>query len=282
MIDLFAWLTKNETAVTVAIFAIAAAVAGLSAWAVTLGATFTASAFAAIAAWTAAAAPFLLLGAAIVLIADELFTFIEGGDSALGDLIAWLGEIDPESSPFVKMLKTAGALLFDLTNLNKWKAVGQAITDWLLVPVRALVDSLHWVLDKMGLADKFNPNVKSDLGEIAPMSGGFPGLADPFNTGGQSIGESFAAKFPGVAPLVDKLDGWNMSAGNFVSGRFNESGAGNIPGGGSNTTTVGDVNVILPPGSTSMGPDEMGRVVKTAVEEALGTEMSNAQGAVGT
>jgi hypothetical protein len=230
------------------------------------------------------------------------------------------------------MLKTAGSLLFDLTNEAKWKRMGQAITDWVLSPITALVDSLHWVLDKLGVADKFNPNVKTSLDEIAPMSGGFPGMSDPLNTGGQSFGDAFAAKFPGVAgvadkfnpnvktsldeiapmsggfpgmsdplntggqsfgdafaakfpgvaPLVDKLDGWNMSAGNFVSSRFNETGAGNIPGGGSNTTTIGDVNVILPPGATATDPDAIGSAVRKAVREELGTELSNAQGAVGT
>jgi hypothetical protein len=282
VIDLFGWLTQNETVVTVAIFAITSAVVGLAAWAVTLGLSFTGAAAAAIAAWVGAAAPFLALGALIVLIADDILTFIEGGDSALGDLIAWLSEIDPESTPFVKMLKTAGSLLFDLTNEAKWKRMGQAITDWVLSPITALVDSLHWVLDKLGVADKFNPNVKTSLDEIAPMSGGFPGMSDPLNTGGQSFGDAFAAKFPGVAPLVDKLDGWNMSAGNFVSSRFNETGAGNIPGGGSNTTTIGDVNVILPPGATATDPDAIGSAVRKAVREELGTELSNAQGAVGT
>lgn len=277
-IDVFAWLTQNDEVVSGAIFVIASAVAGLAVGAIFLGESMVGAALASAAAWVAAALPFLALGALIVLIADDLLTFIEGGDSALGDLIGWLNEVDPETIPFIQMLKSAGALALDLTDSAKWKKLGQAITDWVLSPVKALVESLHWVLDKLGLADKFNPNVKTNLDEIAPMSGGFPGASDPLNTGGKSLSESFAEKFPGVAPIVDKLSGWNQAGGDFLTSQLAPNGGAPVQ----SSTSIGDVNVILPPGSDVNDPGAMGEAVRKAVREELGNEFSSAKGAIGS
>jgi len=79
-----------------------------------------------LAAWVLTAAPFILLGVLIGLIVDELYNFIEGNDTLLGDLEKWANVIDPKDSPFLNFLKSAIALLLDLGDPKKWARVGDA------------------------------------------------------------------------------------------------------------------------------------------------------------
>ncbi len=283
VVDVFSWFLESETRVTVAMFALQAIVIALIAGATTLSYAFISAAASAIGAWLAAAAPFLALGALVVLIADELFTFIEGGDSLLGRLIKTLDSVDPDSSPLVKLLKTAGSLLFDLTNTAKWEKFGQAIADYAIQPLRDLTELIFKAMDAVGIdTSKFNFSVKSDLSEIAPgllnPMQAFPGLADPLSLGGQSIGDSLAAKFPGAAEWGSKLSGWNQDAGDFVSTQFNGVGAGNVPITGS--TTIQAPITIDARGATD--PQAVGEAVRKVVREELGNELSNAQGAIGS
>src|SRR5690606_14944428 len=92
-----------------------------------------------------ALAPWALLAAAIILVADELYTFVTGGETLLGRLIGWFDKIDPEDNALVVLLKAAGALLFDLSDPRKWERLGDAITsalrpvlDWISDSARAL------------------------------------------------------------------------------------------------------------------------------------------------
>lgn len=281
VVDVFGWLTANEDVVSGAIFVITAAVMGLAAWAFTLGANFVASAAAAIVSWAAAAAPFLLIGALIALIVDDLYTFIEGGDSLLGRMVSWFNQINPEDNEFMRLLKSAGALLFDLTDTAKWRKLGQAISDYAFAPLRAFLELLKNAMGAIGLdTSKLNFSVNSSLENIAPAvfgpEGGlkqFPGLSDPLNLQGRSMGDAMAEKFPGLADGWNKLQSWNNSAGDFMSGRFNSTGAGNIP----MTTVNAPIQINVPAGVTD--PLAVGEVVRRVVREEIGSELNNAKGA---
>ena len=277
--DVLGWLTSNETVVSGALYLIASALIGLAAWAATAGSALTAAALSAAASWALAALPFLALGALIFLIADELYTFAEGGDTLLGDLIGWFNKIDPEDNEFVRLLKTAGALIFDLTDPGKWKALGQAIVDWVFSPVKALVSSLEWVLNKLGIADKFSGlKVDTSLANVAPAifgeGGGvakaFPGLADPLALGDKSFGDSMAEKFPGLLSVYD----WTKGPAAMESPQL----ASTMPAVNKSTSINAPINVSVGPGTD---PEAVGEAVRRAVREELSNELSNASAANG-
>lgn len=77
-----------------------------------------------------AVAPWLLVGIAIAIATDELYGFATGSDSALGSFIKWLDKVDPEDNKLVNMLKRAGSLVFDLTDMKKWESLSYAIRDY--------------------------------------------------------------------------------------------------------------------------------------------------------
>lgn len=83
------------------------------------GATALASAVAAAAVWG-------LLAAVIILAADELYTFVNGGDTALGRLLSWFNTNDVNDTAFVKSIKALGALVTDITDPDKWKRATRA------------------------------------------------------------------------------------------------------------------------------------------------------------
>ncbi|WP_223643952.1 phage tail tape measure protein [Corallococcus sp. EGB] len=85
-----------------------------------------ASATATVAAW-AAILPWALLAAAIVLAADELYVFSQGGDSLFGRFIKWVDTIDPEDNALINFFKRGMSVLFDLTDTRKWKLYLESI-----------------------------------------------------------------------------------------------------------------------------------------------------------
>lgn len=289
LVDAFTWLTSNEDVVTVAIFTIASAMAALALFAANAGAAFVAAGIAAAGAWIAAAAPFLALGALIVLITDDLYTFAEGGDSVLGRLIGWLDSIDPTSTPLIEMLKSAASLIFDLTDTNKWERLGKAIWEWLIEPLRAISDSIpSWLRrdeNKGKTTDQLFPGLADPLslggkGVIDSFMQKFPGVKDPFSTGGVGLGNSLASKLPGIGetvlPTFDTLNDWDSRAGDFVSGRVNSFGMGQVP---ANNTRVNAPITIDARGASD--PAAVGEAVRQVVREELGNAISDAQGAYG-
>lgn len=300
LIDAFGWLVSNETVVEGALFVITAALTGLGLAAVTAGSSLVGAAISAAAAWVAAALPFVALGALIALVVDDIYTFIEGGDSMLGRIIGWFSSIDPEDNEFVKLLKAAGALLFDLTDTNKWKKLGQAIFDWVMSPVKAIVDSLKWVLDKLGgkaLTDKFDFKVNTNLSEVAP------GLSDPLQLQGRSFGDAMNEKFPGAAPLISGIGNGLDTAGNFLASMLpsNMNVTGDevakfwLPGGAaspaasaslassvsnnrSSTSINAPITITVPPGTDAAGVAEAAR---QAVRDELGGHLQDAHAANG-
>ncbi|NNB91484.1 hypothetical protein [Corallococcus exiguus] len=97
------------------------------------GASLLAGARAAIAGGLAAAGawaailPWALLAAAIVLAADELYVFSQGGDSLFGRFIKWVDTIDPEDNALLNFIKRSFSVLFDLTDTKKWKLYLESI-----------------------------------------------------------------------------------------------------------------------------------------------------------
>ena len=283
VIDSFNYFLNNETTAEIAIFAIASALAAISVAALSAGASLVTSAVTAAAAWIAAAAPFLALGALIVLIVDDIYTFIEGGDSLIGRVIGWFDSIDPEDNEFLKMLKAAGALIFDITDPIKWQKLGNAIVQWLVSPFRAFVNMLpEWMrggksADELfsGMSDPLSLGGQS-FGDS--MRAKFPGLADPFGTGDQSFGDSMLAKFPGLRPIVETASAVDQAGGQYLSsmmpGAMPEATSSSYA---KNTTTVqSTVAITVPPGTDAQGVAEAARL---AVREELTSHLQDAQAA---
>lgn len=95
-------------------------------------------------AWAAATLPIAALAALIVLITDDLYEFATGGDSVLGDMVAWFNKIDPTDNPLIKAIRAVGNVLFDLTDPAKW---AQMVT-----AANGLHDKLIEIAFKMGWA----------------------------------------------------------------------------------------------------------------------------------
>jgi hypothetical protein len=147
-----------------------------------------------------AIAPWLAIGAFIALLANDLYVFVEGGDSLIGRMIHWFDQFDPDSSPLIELLRAAGSLLFDLGDPEKMKRVGNAIsrvfeslTDILADPVKKFA---NWfaaqVVDAFGYAlnakiNQFTGSRTTVQEKAGSMLGGMLDLSqmflDPF-TGG--------------------------------------------------------------------------------------------------
>lgn len=83
--------------------------------------------------------PWLALGAAIILVAEEIASFFTGADSALKRFIKFLETEDPTDSTFMKGLKSAGALLFDITNPERWRRFWEAMTQFGQESIHAVI-----------------------------------------------------------------------------------------------------------------------------------------------
>lgn len=117
------------------------------------GARAAAGAAVAMAAWA-------LLAAVIILAADELYTFATGGDSVLGRFIKYLETIDPEDNGLVRMLKRAGALVFDFTDPKKWSAF---MTQWQALELQMKASITKVVLDAFKIAWLYLKNSISNI-----------------------------------------------------------------------------------------------------------------------
>lgn len=154
--------------------------------AIAYGATLVATGIAAAAAWLAAAAPFILLAGVFVLLAlaaEDLWVFLKGGDSVIGDLgRKWT------------------------TFLDSWLAddVGDG---WLMTALKAVI----WMLTDIGtrfpaaiaewkdmIVKFFTVDIPQAVRDFVMK---FPGLLDPLNLGGRTFGAAMSQKFPGAAGL---------------------------------------------------------------------------------
>lgn len=229
-------LTESTGPAQAALFVVTAALTGMTLAAVSAGAAMVVAAAETIVAWAAAAAPFLLIGGLIALIVDELWTFIEGGDSLLGRLISWFNDYDPEEIAFIRLLRTAGSLIFDITNPLKWERLGRAILDQFLAPLRQAQAALYLLARPLGLG-----GVVANAGATAQTA--------------LNSGLSVASALPGGAVLGNQalpLIGAALSSP-AVSGPVSAI-----------------VNVSVPPGSDATGIGERVRqVTKQVLEDAL-------------
>jgi len=108
-----------------------------------------------IASWLAAAAPFILLGALIGFIVDDIYNFIKGNDSLIGRIQKWAEAVGPPNEhPIVKMLRTALALLMDLSNPKHWQnfkdAAGDAV-DFISEKIRLALGGKKFVKNSRGI-----------------------------------------------------------------------------------------------------------------------------------
>jgi hypothetical protein len=81
--------------------------------------------------------------AAIVLILDEIFTTLQGGDSLIWRLVEWADSGSASMGSFKRVMQDALAVVFDLTNPERWKNLGTSIVSFLKGPI-------EWLQSKLG------------------------------------------------------------------------------------------------------------------------------------
>jgi hypothetical protein len=230
--------TASNSRVEAALFVITAALTGVTLAAVSAGGAMVLAALETIGAWLAAAAPFILIGGLIALIVDEIATFVEGGDSLLGRLIRWFDSYDPEEIAIIRLLRTAGSLIFDLTDTAKWDRFGRALYDNFVKPLVDGVKALLVVANPVSLISALrNPaNLASGATDAARL--GRAALSLP--AGSILDGASFLPSV--ISPAASAAAGSVQSI----------------------------VNVTVPPGSDARGIAESVRdVVRRELDQSL-------------
>lgn len=122
-LDALEWLFANSNRIEFVLFALTTGVLAAAAAFVFLQGAAIASALATAATWMLALVPFILIGAFLALIIDDLWTFVQDGDSMTGRLIKWASAVKPEDNDLTRTLKLWIALLTDLGDPAKWEAV---------------------------------------------------------------------------------------------------------------------------------------------------------------
>lgn len=125
--------------------------------------------------------------AAIVLILDEIFTTIQGGDSLIWRLVEWADSGSASMGSFTRVLQDALAVLFDLTNPERWKNLGNSIVNFLKGPI-------EWLQSKLGA---LLPIANALLGAT-----GFGAGASLALSGAQSAVANLNASTAAAAPAV--------------------------------------------------------------------------------
>ena len=254
LIDLFGWLTSNEVVVEAAIFVIVSALTGLALAGVSAGSALVGAALSTAAAWLAAGAPFILLGSLIALVVDDLYTFIEGGDSALGRLLNWLhalSAVSPEDNEFVRLLKLALRLVTDLTDPDAWVRFGKALLNWVVDPVKGLVQTLS--------ALGFSLPSFSETGGSAPIPGA------------SAVGGFLSNASSAVADWLPRMQLPPSVAAPSAPAAQSSSVR-------STTTIHAPISINVPPGTDAAGVAEAARA---AVREELGAQLQDAHAANG-
>jgi hypothetical protein len=116
-------------------------------WAVLVGNFMLGAAVKAAAAWLVATGPFILLGVLIALLAEDIWVFVEGGESAIGEFVAGVTEL-------WAALKTATIAAFSAVR----DFVG-GIFDGVMARVQS---AMAWVSEKLEVAQKLYSKVFGD------------------------------------------------------------------------------------------------------------------------
>lgn len=280
LVDGLTWVLQHEGAIDAALIVVAGGLTAIAIAAAQAGAAMIASAASAAAAWLAAAAPLLLLGGAIFLIFEDILTYIEGGDSMLGRLIATLGSINPDDSPILVLFKSLGALLFDLGSPEKWRRVFDALTKFNMQLVtgaydffKVITNGISTAIQKLindlytGIRNVFETYHLGGLFDMAaaPVVGGATELLNTDITGkyldyqGEQV-NAFFAKEKGLADLF----GFGSAPGTSAAASDNSRRSVSI-----NAPVV--VNA-----STNADPNEIASHVQRSINQALTTQAQEA------
>lgn len=150
------------------------------------GATMVWAGLKAAAAWLAAAAPVILLAALLALLAlaaEDVYVFLKGGDSLIGDL-------------GVKWTKFLDSWLADDTG-DGWLMTALKAVIWMLTDIGTRFPAAirEW---KDMIVKFFTVEIPQAVKDFVAK---FPGLLDPLSLGGRSIGSALKDKFPGASIL---------------------------------------------------------------------------------
>lgn len=205
-----------------------------------VGTASVAAAAKSLGAWLSFMAPFAAaalaigaLGLIIFLIYDDLITTLEGGDSALNDLIKSFNTLadDVENGPLLRVFGILGSLLFDITDTRRWAQLGDVIVD-------TFVGALTFVENKLnGLLTQF-PFLQS-------LVSGYFGVAKA--VGGSVVGA--AASAPGNAMSYLTSPATLGSAAT------------------TNSTTNSNKNMVVNINASGLSPNQVIEVVKNYSEE---------------
>lgn len=210
---------------------------GLGVVASIFAAQMVGAALATIASWLAAAAPFIIVAAAIGFIVDEIYNFIEGNETVLGTIISWANFFDPTDNIVIRFFKAALALLFDLTDPKKWSKLGDVIAetfgmlgdfllDMFLNLGSKIGDVLASALDSVPLlkdlmkSGTFKGMLGGDLTASLQAEGAKAALPPrmPSFSGGATGPDAAAAISTGASNTTNKSSKIEMNVTNHISG----------------------------------------------------------------
>lgn len=220
------------------------------------GATVIAAGAKAAAAWLAAAAPVVLITALLTLLAlaaEDLYVFLQGGDSVMGDLgkkwteflDSWLAE-DADGDWLVIALKAVIYLLTDITD-----RFPKAIAEW-----------------KTMIVDFFTKTIPNAAREALAK---LPGIFDPLSLHGKSFGDAMREKFPGA----------QMFFGGGATGpeaAAASSAAAQSVGVLAPTFNAGGFTIVAQPGQDT---EQVAGAVTSTMDQWWADKLSGAAGAVG-
>lgn len=220
------------------------------------GAVLVVTGLKAAAAWLAAAAPIILLAALFALLAlaaEDLYVFLKGGDSVIGDfgrkwtkfLDEWMAD-DMDDGWLMTALK---AVLWMLTDIGvRFPA---AIGEW-----------------KDMIVKFFTVDIPQAVRDFVAK---FPGLMDPLSLGGRTFGQAMSSKFPGAAGLFG-----GGAAGPEAAAAA--SSAANSVGVLAPTFNAGGFTVVAQPGQDT---EQVAGAVVSTMDSWWNDKLSGAAGATG-
>lgn len=116
----FTWLANQKWLVETALFAMVVAFGTLSVAAVQASMHAVMAAGSVVASWLAAGAPLWAIIGLLVLIGDEIWVTIQGGDSLINRARKWFDSVS-EDNALVKALRWVQSLLHDISESAAWK-----------------------------------------------------------------------------------------------------------------------------------------------------------------
>ena len=136
-----------------------------------------------------------------------------------------------------------------------------------MTPITKLVEGLGWVLEKLGVADRFKgTKVNTNLDQVAP------GWKDPLSLGDKTFGESMREKFPGLFVIPDAING----NPNTVADRFNPSATYNTIKRESKSSKVFAPQISITTGSADVDAVTIANTVRQTVQEQWDQNMREA------